>query len=152
MSVRPAFNNAVVLGLVSVIVSVTAWPILAWPRLNALATVGGNRITVESFTVLFAALAGGSPPPDRLAVFTSVVEVVAVMLAVTLMAGALAPAANTPLLEQLTTCPDTEQVQPAPDADTGVIPAGKVSVTVMTLPSVAPDPMFCAVKVNTTPV
>ena len=136
--------------MVSTTLIVTVWLILACVALKLLAMVGLAKITVGSFTLLFAAFAGGSPPPLTLAVLIKVLLVLiaalADTLATTLITGAVAPAANTPLREQLTVCPDTEQVHPAPLADSGVMPAGKVSVTVIAVPFVAPKPLFCAVS------
>ena len=147
LSVTAAPNSAMLLVLASVRVSVTPCPILACAVLNALVMLGGTTISTESLALLFAALAGGSPPPLMLAVLTMVCAVVAVTLAFTVMAAALAPAARTALLAQLMICPETEQVQPVPEADTGVMPAGKVSLTEITAPLLAPAPVFWAVRV-----
>ena len=63
------------------------------------------------------------------------VDAPAVTVAGTLMAF-MGPMGTGPGVEQVTTWPAVEQAQPVPEADPGVTPAGKVSLT-LTVPASA---------------
>ena len=72
-----------------------------------------------------------SPPPDTVAVLVTLDGALLAMLTFKVIGEALALAAKAVWFVQVTVCPESEQVQPAPLAPVGVNPLGTTSVTVM---------------------
>ena len=95
---------------------------------------------VLSVAVLF--VASNSPPPDTVAVFTRGLVAFAATFTVTEMGKVWLPTGNDPTFVQVSVA--SVQVQLEPLIAVAVIPAGRVSVTVM-VPLVAPPPVFFTV-------
>src|SRR5690349_19198522 len=98
-----------------------------------------ETIVVESDAESLAVLT--SPPPATVAVLVSGLVADWATAATTTMAGYDPPAASASERVQVTVCPAMPQLQPVPEADDGVSPAGNVSETV-TSPVVGARPML----------
>src|SRR5262245_41665809 len=98
---------------------------------------GGATVTVAEAELLAVLVSPAVTPTETL--FTRVPE--PVTLTVRLKVVAPPPPASEPGFEQLTIAPTAPHDQPAPEADTNVMPAGKVSVTVRA-PVLGAEPMF----------
>jgi hypothetical protein len=129
----------------AVIVKVTVEPTGTEPLLASLVTAMSALETmfVGSLAVSFAVLT--SPPPETVAVLVTELPADCLTVTVIVMTGNDPLLATTAVLVQVTVCPAMEQVQPVPDAVTGVSPAGSVSVTVV-VPLVAAPPMLLTVS------
>jgi hypothetical protein len=100
------------------------------------------RIVVAFRAVLFEALV--SPAYDTEAVFVTV-GYAALPTPTVSETAALPPAAIEVEVVQVTVCPETEQVQPFPEAEVKVSPAGSGS-TIVTAPAVLAGPRFDTVR------
>ena len=82
----------------------------------------GSPATNDAVEAMIVSVAEGLMTFGAAAAATATVKVIA---------EAEVPEATTAVVLQVTTCPAAAQVQPAPDAETKLRPAGKVSSTVM---------------------
>ena len=103
---------------------------------------GGPLIRVRSAAVSF--VVSVSPPPETVAVLVNDAGAFAATFTVTEMGKVWLPAGNDPTFVQVSVA--SVQLQLKPLIAVAVIPAGRVSVTVM-VPLVGPPPLFFTVIV-----